>query len=84
MTHPRANESTEGPYGFQMDEESNHEAWLRVEVQKAVFDKHEPATILMALVLDEGLPFGQAQAAYRRVYGADANLQDAAEKESAR
>lgn len=59
------------------------EDWLRRECEKAAADTTEPATCLMALVIDEGLPFGQAQAAYQRRFGASANLQDAAEREAA-
>jgi hypothetical protein len=56
---------------------------LRKVAEKAVFDPKEPASILMSLVIDEGLAFGTAQSIYQRVYGADCNLQDAAERENA-
>lgn len=59
---------------------------LKVEALRLLAEQYvnepEPATILMSLVLDEGLPFGTAQAIYRRRFGAETNLQDAAEREA--
>ena len=60
------------------------DTWADQERMQAAIKKalasYSPALSLMELVM-EGLSYSEALAEWRYVYGADANLQDAAERE---
>ncbi len=60
--------------------EDHDQERMQAAIKKALASYY-PALALMELVMHSGLAYSEALAEWRYVYGADANLQDAAERE---